>query len=94
MEGEARVLAEEKGVGQVVLCGACEDVHLSVGGVTLRVGRQDFLRLAGMLRAAASRLDHPADGSGTGRYALRFVDGRPRFRVVRAAKGRGTEGGR
>lgn len=79
MRQGACVLAEEKGVGQVVLCGDCDDVHLAVGSVVLRLGRGSFRRLARMVGAAAGHASlSPAPEPG-GRYSLEFVDGRPRF---------------
>lgn len=53
------VLSEEKGVGRAAVCPGCEDIHLGVGAVTLRLSKQDFLALADMLGRAAR---HPVLG--------------------------------
>lgn len=83
MPREACVLAEEKGIGQVVLCGDCDDVHLAMGSVVLRLERGSFRRVARMLRTAAehaSLAPAPAPEPGA-RYSLEFVDGLPRFKA-------------
>jgi hypothetical protein len=52
----AWVLSEKRGVGAVVVCGRCEDVHLSCGNLNLRLPKDVFLAVANMVRTAAEAL--------------------------------------
>lgn len=49
-------LSEEKGAGSAWLCGACDDVHLRWGRLTLSLPREEFEALARMTKAASERL--------------------------------------
>jgi hypothetical protein len=56
----SRVLSFVPGLGQVGICGRCQDVHLTCGGVTLRFAKEAFFELGRMIQAAAG---HPALGA-------------------------------
>ncbi|MGQ0645729.1 MAG: hypothetical protein ACT4O3_09595 [Elusimicrobiota bacterium] len=59
----SRVLSFVPGLGQVGMCGRCQDVHLVCGGVTLRLAKEAFFELARMIQAASG---HPALGGADG----------------------------
>jgi hypothetical protein len=76
-----QILAEAPGLGQVALCGNCEDVHLALGNTAVRLPKEVFLEIVKMARRAA---DHPLLSDGVeGRYSIAFEDGRPRFSVLK-----------
>ena len=52
-----RILAEKEGIGQVVVCPRCSDVHVSCGRMSFRLPQDAFHALAQMLQSAAA---HPA----------------------------------
>lgn len=68
----SRSIAERKdgGVGGVMACGSCDEVHLRWDGVTLTLPRERFLELARLVSEAASSLGKtPARERGAGRGA-------------------------
>lgn len=80
---EERVLAEEAGVGRVHVCGRCDDVHVSMGSVVVRMGLAEFRTLARLFARAAAR-EARADGRVTeGRFTVSFKDGTLRMRPVK-----------
>lgn len=47
-----QTLAMQEGVGRVVICKDCSDIHLMVENMTLRISKDKFVALADMLQAA------------------------------------------
>lgn len=45
-----QALAEKEGLGRVVICNGCSDVHLAVDSVTLRITQESFLALNEMVQ--------------------------------------------
>lgn len=50
------ILSEDPNGGRVMMCPHCEDVHLTVDNVSLRLRRSSFLGLACMLQEAVRKL--------------------------------------
>lgn len=53
---EYKTLAEKEGLGRVVICNGCNDIHLAVDSVTMRITQDAFVALAEMVQCA---LQHP-----------------------------------
>ncbi len=51
-----QTLAVKEGLGRVVICKGCSDVHLAVDSVTMRITQDAFVALAEMVQEA---LRHP-----------------------------------
>lgn len=49
-------LAVKEGLGRVVMCQGCSDVHLAVDSITVRIAPEAFVALAEMVQEA---LRHP-----------------------------------
>lgn len=73
-----QVLSEVPGLGRVVMCADCEEVHVAVGRSSFRIPREVFRTMARMLMSAAA---HPAVAAPAG-YTVSFQDGAPRFAPV------------
>jgi hypothetical protein len=72
-------LSEVPGLGQVVMCSDCEDVHVNIGCVAFRLPREAFLEFVKMLQAAAQ---HPhLRGEPAERFSVSFKEGRPCFKL-------------
>lgn len=54
-----QTLAEKEGLGRVVMCQGCSDVHVAVDSVTIRITPEAFVALAEMVQQA---LKHPRLG--------------------------------
>jgi hypothetical protein len=69
------VLSEVPGLGRVMMCGNCDEVHVAVGRSSFRIPQEMFSALAGMFSRAAAALS-PAEAAA---YKLVFKDGVPSF---------------
>lgn len=49
-------LSEKKGLGKVVICKGCADVHLAVESISMRITQEAFVALGEMIQEA---LRHP-----------------------------------
>lgn len=78
-----RVLSERPGLGRVVMCGACDDVHVSVGRASFRVPHEMFRALSLMMSEATA---HPALFKGE-KFSVRFEDGVPCFAPIGQSEG-------
>lgn len=54
-----RTLAEKEGVGRVVMCDQCNDLHVAMGHVTVTIPERAFIGLSEMIQQA---LQHPTLG--------------------------------
>lgn len=71
------ILSQSQGLGQVVLCQHCEDVHLMIGAISLRLSKETFVQLSKMIGLATSHLT--LSGKKEPNYLLSFREGRPHF---------------
>lgn len=69
------VLSEIPGLGRVLMCGGCDEVHVGVGRASFRLPREMFLSLSRMMAEAAA---HPSLSEAV-RYSVSFEDGVPSF---------------
>ncbi|MCG3205822.1 MAG: hypothetical protein KCHDKBKB_02545 [Elusimicrobia bacterium] len=51
-----QVLAEKEGLGRIVMCQSCNDVHLSMDSLSVRITQAAFVSLSEMMSQA---LRHP-----------------------------------
>ncbi len=57
-----KTLAEEQGVGRIVVCDNCDRIHLVYGRITLDLNRGEFSDLARMIRSALRGLSPGKEG--------------------------------
>lgn len=57
MENKGYVLAEIAGFGRVFDCGACGNLHLSVGPVSLTLSRESYMQLVALLHTSAANFE-------------------------------------
>lgn len=74
------IVSEIKGVGRVVRCRQCEDLHLQIGPVTLQMSLADFQSTFEMMKVAVHKLVREQDNDHPGYVS--FTDGVPRFRSI------------
>ena len=74
------VLAESSGLGRVVRCGDCADIHLTCGGVSLRLTPEAFGGLLAMMKRAARKMAQ--EEAGVESFSVSFNDGRPVFKPL------------
>ncbi len=73
-------LSEVPGLGHVVLCRNCEDVHVAIGHAAFRLPLKAFRQLHRMIQDAA---DHPLLNSGEEPpYSVSFEDGLPSIKPM------------
>lgn len=76
-----KILSEESGLGRVMMCGECDDIHVSVGRTSFRLPKETFMALARMMTSAAA---HP-DLTEASRFSITFEDGVPSFAPIQEA---------